>query len=87
MPLFAESVLKRHRRCYQMDNNMHTTLLPLVTLAQKAMCCLQPNLESWTSCQKHQPIVCENAYTCLHVSRETYQLVLMPSFKLHIYST
>jgi hypothetical protein len=27
-----------------------------------------------------------HAHTCLHVSRETYQLVLMPSFKLDIHA-
>jgi hypothetical protein len=28
----------------------------------------------------------EHAYTCLHVSTETYQLIWMPSLKLDIYS-
>jgi hypothetical protein len=30
--------------------------------------------------------VCEHAYTCLHVSTETYQLIWMPAFTLDIYS-
>jgi hypothetical protein len=30
--------------------------------------------------------VCEHAYTCLHVSTETYQLIWMPASTLDIYS-